>query len=100
MELIRQSVFRRLAGYEDVNDTDRLAHNPATRAVVDRSGLGRAAASTSQMDRLETRWLTQNGGATSLRLWSLSVTVSPLQGARIGGHQNGAVLAVYLGSLE
>jgi hypothetical protein len=30
--LLRQSVFGRLAGYEDVNDADRLAHDPAMRA--------------------------------------------------------------------
>jgi len=34
--LLRQSVFGRLAGYEDVNDAERLAHDPAMRAVVDR----------------------------------------------------------------
>ena len=45
--LLRQSVFGRLAGYEDVNDAERLAHDPAMRAVVDRSGLDRQAASTS-----------------------------------------------------
>src|SRR4029450_6967877 len=28
---LRQSVFGRLAGYEDVNDADRLAHDPAPR---------------------------------------------------------------------
>src|SRR5918998_5132632 len=56
--LLRQSVFGRLAGYEDLNDADRLAHDPAMRAVVDRSGLDRRAASTSQMGRLETGWLT------------------------------------------
>jgi hypothetical protein len=39
--LFRQSVFGRLAGYEDVNDADRLAHDPAVRAVVDRTGLDR-----------------------------------------------------------
>ena len=39
--LLRQSVFGRLAGYEDVNDADRLAHDPAMRAVVDRGGLDR-----------------------------------------------------------
>ena len=27
--LLRQSVFGRLAGYEDVSDADRLAHDPA-----------------------------------------------------------------------
>src|ERR1035437_8557805 len=52
--LLRQSVFGRLAGYEDVNDADRLAHDPAMRAVVDRGGLDRRAASTSQMGRFET----------------------------------------------
>ena len=55
--LFRQSVFGRLAGYEDVNDADRLAHDPAMRAIVDRGGLDRAAASTSQMGRFETTWL-------------------------------------------
>src|SRR6202171_5900659 len=36
--LLRQSVFGRLAGYEDVNDADRLCHAPAVRWV----GGGRA----------------------------------------------------------
>jgi Transposase DDE domain group 1 len=52
--LIRQFVFGRLAGYEDVNDADLLAHDPAMPAVVNRSGLDRQAASTSQMGRFET----------------------------------------------
>ncbi len=32
--LLRQSVFGRLAGYEDVNDANRLARNPAMRWIV------------------------------------------------------------------
>ena len=32
--LLRQSVFGRLAGYEDVNDAERLCHDPAMRWVV------------------------------------------------------------------
>jgi hypothetical protein len=32
--LLRQSVFGRLAGYEDANDADRLRHDPATRWIV------------------------------------------------------------------
>ena len=32
--LLRQSVFGRLAGYEDVNDAERLCRNPAMRWVV------------------------------------------------------------------
>ena len=32
--LPRQSVFGRLAGYEDVNDAERLRHDPAMRWIV------------------------------------------------------------------
>ena len=32
--LLRQSVFGRLAGYEDVNDAERLCRDPAMRWVV------------------------------------------------------------------
>jgi hypothetical protein len=64
--LLRQSVFSRLAGYEDVNDAERLAHDPAMRAVVDRTGLDRQAASTSQMGRFETGWLTSEANLTAL----------------------------------
>ena len=64
--LFRQSVFGRLAGYEDVNDADRLAHDPAMRAIVDRRGLDRAAASTSQMGRFETEWLTSEANLAAL----------------------------------
>src|SRR2546430_15775260 len=31
--LLRQSVFSRLAGYEDVNDAERLRHDPAMRWI-------------------------------------------------------------------
>jgi hypothetical protein len=64
--LFRQSVFGRLAGYEDVNDADRLAHDPAMRAIVDRRGLDRTAASTSQMGRFETGWLTSEANLNAL----------------------------------
>src|SRR5690349_8998014 len=64
--LLRQSVFGRLAGYEDVNDAERLAHDPAMRAVVDRGGLDRRAASTSQMGRFETEWLASEANLTAL----------------------------------
>jgi Transposase DDE domain group 1 len=50
-------VFGRLAGYEDVNDAERLARDPAMQAIVGRDGLDRAAASSSQMGRFETEWL-------------------------------------------
>ena len=79
--LLRQSVFGRLAGYEDVNDADRLAHDPAMRAVVDRDGLDRAAASTSQMGRFETGWLTSEANLAALAdlsgAWIDRVHVAP-----------------------
>jgi hypothetical protein len=57
--LLRQSVFGRLAGYEHVNDAERLCRDPATRWVVgDRAIIGSAAAA-SQMGRFETQWLSR-----------------------------------------
>ena len=64
--MFRQSLFGRLAGYEDVNDAERLAHDPAMRAVVDRTGLDRQAASTSQMGRFESGWLTSEANLAAL----------------------------------
>jgi hypothetical protein len=55
--LVRQAVYGRLAGYEDVNDAERLARDPAMRAIVGREGLDRLAASSSEMGRFETEWL-------------------------------------------
>src|ERR1700757_1680353 len=56
--LFRQSVFGRLAGYEDGNDAQRLRHDPAMRWIVGGKAASDAAASPSQMGRFETRWLT------------------------------------------
>jgi hypothetical protein len=53
--LFRQSVFGRLAGYEDVNDAERLARDPVMRAIAGREGLDRLAASSSQMGALRDR---------------------------------------------
>ena len=56
--LFRQSVFGRLAGYEDVNDAERLRHDPAMRWIVGGKAAQGCAASASQMGRFETQWLT------------------------------------------
>ncbi len=45
--LFRQAVFGRLAGYEDVNDAERLRLDPAKRALVGHRDALRFAASTS-----------------------------------------------------
>jgi len=57
--LLRQSVYGRLAGYEDGNDADRLGHDPAMRWIVGGKAIERGGASTSQMGRFETEVLTQ-----------------------------------------
>jgi len=64
--LLRQSVFGRLAGYEDVNDADRLRHDPAMRWIVGGKATSGAAASPSQMGRFETRWLTVEKNLSAL----------------------------------
>lgn len=55
--MLRQSVFGRLAGYEDVNDAERLRQDPAMRWIVGGKAAHGCAASASQMGRFETRWL-------------------------------------------
>ena len=64
--LLRQSVFGRLAGYEDVNDAERLRHDPAKRWVVGGKAASGAAASPSQMGRFETRSLTAERNLAAL----------------------------------
>jgi hypothetical protein len=58
-DLLRQSVFGRLAGYEDVNDAEQLCRDPAMRWVVGDRAVTGAAASTGQMGRFETKWLSR-----------------------------------------
>ena len=64
--LLRQSVFGRLAGYEDVNDAERLRHDPAMRWIVGGKAAHGSAASPSQMGRFETRWLTVEKNLSAL----------------------------------
>jgi len=59
LSLLRQSVYSRLAGYEDTNDAERLAQDPAVRVIVGRQGPEREAASTNTMSRFETEVLTR-----------------------------------------
>jgi hypothetical protein len=64
--MLRQSVFGRLAGYEDVNDADRLGRDPAMRWIVGGKAVTRDAASTSQMGRFETEWLARDDNLVAL----------------------------------
>src|ERR1700737_1319400 len=55
--LVRRSIYSRLAGYEDVNDAERLCLDPAMRSVVGGRAKDNQAASTSEMARFETETL-------------------------------------------
>ncbi len=64
--LLRQALFGRLAGYEDVNDAERLCRDPAMRWVVGDRAISGSAASASQMGRFETKWLSRPENLTAL----------------------------------
>jgi Transposase DDE domain group 1 len=58
-DLVRQSVYSRLAGYEDVNDAERLSQEPAFWLIGSQKVLERGAALTSRLQSFETELLTQ-----------------------------------------
>jgi Transposase DDE domain group 1 len=64
--MLRQSLFGRLAGYEDVNDAERLRHDPAMRWIVGGKAAHGCAALPSQMGRFETRWLAAEKNLSAL----------------------------------
>ena len=64
--LLRQSIFSRLAGYEDVNDADRLRRDPMMRQLVGGRAVKHGAASASAMGRFETAILTQDDNLAAL----------------------------------
>src|SRR5262252_1158140 len=64
--LLRQSVFGRLAGYEDVNDAERLRHDPAMRWIIGGKAVVGRAASPSQIGRFETQWLATDKNLSAL----------------------------------
>src|SRR3712207_3558840 len=64
--LLRQAIYGRLAGYEDVNDAERLARDPAMRAIIGREGMDQLAASSSEMGRFETDWLATEANLAAL----------------------------------
>ena len=58
-DLLRQSIYSRLAGYEDVNDAARLSQDPTFRLIGSPKIWERGAALTSRLQSFETELLTQ-----------------------------------------
>jgi len=59
-DLIRQTIYRRLAGYEDMNDAERLSQDPTFRLIGSEKIWERGAALTSRVHSFETELLTQD----------------------------------------
>jgi Transposase DDE domain group 1 len=65
-DLVRQSIYSRLAGYEDVNDAERLSQDPAFRLIGSSKIWERGAALTSRLQSFETEVLTQEQNLAGL----------------------------------
>src|SRR5215467_10383192 len=65
-DLLRQSIYSRLAGYEDLNDAARLSQDPTFRLIGSRKIWERGAALTSRLQSFETEVLTQEDNVAGL----------------------------------
>ncbi len=65
-DLLRQSVYSRVAGYEDVNDAGLLSQDPMSRPIASEKIWERGAAPTSRLQTFETDLLTQEENLAGL----------------------------------
>src|ERR1700683_4664763 len=65
-DLLRQSVYSRIAGYEDVNDAERPSQDPTFRLIGSEKIWERGAALTSRLQSFETEVLTQEENLAGL----------------------------------
>src|SRR2546425_995301 len=65
-DLLRQSVYSRLAGYEDLNDAQRLSQDPTFRLIGSEKIWDRGAALTSRLQSVETEMLAQEENLAGL----------------------------------
>jgi len=65
-DLLRQSVYSRLAGYEDMNDAERLSQDPTFRLIGSEKIWERGAALTSRLQTFETEMLAEEGNFAGL----------------------------------
>ena len=107
-DLLRQSVYSRLAGYEDLNDAVRVSVDPTFRLIGSPKMWDRGAALTSTLHWFETELLTQETNLVGLRAVNREVLAqaematradrivldmdsseSPVHGAQEGSAYNG-----------
>jgi hypothetical protein len=67
LDLLRQSIYLRLAGYEDVNDSDMLKTDPVLRYLLGGKATDNAAASSSEIGRFETQYLILSDNLNTLK---------------------------------
>jgi hypothetical protein len=65
-DLLQQSVYSHLAGYDDVNDAQRLSQDPTFRLIGSEKIWERGAALTSRLQSFETELLTQGENLAGL----------------------------------
>ena len=65
-DLFRQSVYSRIAGYEDVNDAERVSQDPTFRLLGSEKTWDRGAALTSRLQTFETEMLAEEDNFRSL----------------------------------
>ena len=106
--LLRQSIYSRLAGYEDVNDAERLSVDPVMRAIIGNKDNVKQAASANTMGRFETeiltrpenlrnlsgingKWVQKAMGKTTHRriILDMDSSESPVHGEQEGSAYNG-----------
>ncbi len=63
---MRQSVYSRMAGYEDVNHAERLSQDPTFRRIGSEKIWDRGAALTSRLQTFETEMLAEDANFDGL----------------------------------
>ena len=80
-DLLRQSIYSRLAGYEDLHDAARLSTDPTFRLIGSPKRWDRSAALTSTLHWFETEWLTREENLLGLMAVNRDVIAQADDGA-------------------
>ena len=86
VDLLRQSVYSRLAGYEDLNDAGRVSADPTFRLIGSPKRWDRGGALTSTLHGFETELLTRAEnlvGLTAVNRELLAQAEQPIRAGRI-----------------